>query len=107
MRISLDRTDSGYNPESHLYKVYVDGVHLEHCITIDTDLKIAVVYSTNEAGLVFIGDDFCLAKETWDLSNNKIKLIKIIDVVQGLPYPCPVCNKINIICNKDCIHIKH
>lgn len=35
------------------------------------------------------------------------KRFENLGIVQGHPYPCPVCNKINIICSKDCIHIKH
>lgn len=86
MRISVNRNDPGYNQEAHLYKVYVEGVYLQKCITIDTDLKIAVVYSTNEEGLVFIGNDSCLATETLDLSDNNVEVRKTnikIDVASG------------------------
>jgi hypothetical protein len=44
MRISVNKTDSGYRPDASKFTVMIDGVKLGGCITADEELGLAVCY---------------------------------------------------------------
>lgn len=44
MRKSLLKNDPGYDPESYLYEVYLDGYRVKDCHTADEEKGIAIVY---------------------------------------------------------------
>ena len=49
MRLSVLRTDPGYDPmEAHLVTVKLDGVELKDCVTADEELGEAHCYTVDE-----------------------------------------------------------
>jgi len=60
MRISADKEDPGFenfNPGEHTYKVFLDGVEVDHCITADEEEGFVFLYIPNNNGTGFIVSD--------------------------------------------------
>ena len=55
MRASVIRADPGYRIDAFLYKVFLDGVELQHCLTADEEKGEAICYVVDKlTGLVSI-----------------------------------------------------
>ena len=74
MRLSVDKSDPGYHQNATQYEVFVDGELLRNCVTVDTDLELAIVYSRNKAGFLIESNGVVLDK-ILDLSGKKGEIL--------------------------------
>jgi len=78
MRLSVNKLDPGYQPDVYNYRIYIDGEELHFCITIDTELKMAIVYLVGDDGEIKIDPNNRkeLLTGTLDLTGKAIEIIK-------------------------------
>jgi len=69
MRISTDKFDVGYVPDSAFYEVYLDGDYLKDCVTADDELGIAICHVRDYDGNLLIeGDEIVQTVKYGDVS---------------------------------------
>ena len=72
MRISVIKEDPGFSPDSYKYKVQLNDLVLEDCVTADEELGLAVVYARNSDRTYMIQNNE-IVKETLF---GKVKIIE-------------------------------
>lgn len=50
MRMSIRKSDIGYDPEGYKYEAYLNGKKIDHCFTADEELGIAYLYDIDKEG---------------------------------------------------------
>ena len=53
MRLSVNKEDPGYHQSAHMYCIYVNGIELKDCETVDTDEQMIVIFPRNKNGYLY------------------------------------------------------